>query len=305
MSVTRQPQGIPTGGQFAAARHSEPAIGLRGNLHVDRDAANNFADQVESIQQEGLKGALSAHGDRLRFTANDGRTFDIHQDGHTDEDGNPGWAIDNHDSTDADDPAHGLRYESRTENLGEDLAGALNDAAAIEAFTLNAGSERYDFRSLDVFDGENANSSVCFVDRETHDDLDVYYDVDTQKLSVFYDDSEVTGKDVDEVLQDLVDASNLDCPDGTPSQKMAWHMERSFRIAAAREGSPAWMHRHRVAGLEWDDRHDGRGSGGSDRPATAADGVGQGFAAERSCTDGPWCAAPRDKHVADCAMAVF
>lgn len=139
MSVNRQPPGIPTGGQFAAARHGEPAIGLRGNLHLDRDAANNFADQVESIQQEGLKGALSAHGGRLRFTANDGRTFDIHQDGHTDGDGNPGWAIDNHDSTDADDPAYGLRYESRTENLGEDLARALNDAAAIEAFTLNAG----------------------------------------------------------------------------------------------------------------------------------------------------------------------
>ena len=35
---------------------------------------------------------------------------------------------------------------------------------------------------------------------------------------------------------------------------MAWHMERSFRIAAAKLDSPAWMRPYRVAGLGWEDR---------------------------------------------------
>lgn len=303
MSVNRQPQGIPTGGQFAAARHGEPAIGLRGSLHVDRDAANNFADQVESIQQEGLKGALSAYGNRLRFTANDGRTFDIHQDGHTDEDGNSGWAIDNHDCADGDDPAYGLRYESRTANLGEDLAEALNDAAAIEAFTLNAGSPRYDFRSFYAIDGERATSSACFLDIEDGLDLDILFNHDTGQLKVEKNGVELTGEDADEAVRDLVESVDIDAPEGRPTGQLAWHMERSFRIAAAREDSPEWMHQHRVAGLEWDDRHEGRGSGGAARPATAVAGyVGQGYADIRPCTDGPWCAAPRGKHVAECTM---
>ncbi|ACL41952.1 hypothetical protein Achl_4001 (plasmid) [Pseudarthrobacter chlorophenolicus A6] len=258
MSTNRQPQGIPTGGQFAAARHGEPAVGLRGDLHVDKEAATYFADQVESIQQEGLEGALSAHGGKLTFTSNDGRTFHIHQDGHTDEDGNPGWAIDNHDVADPGDPVYGIRYESRTENLGEDLAAALADADAIEAFTLNAGSEQYDFRSYDVIDGESATSSACFMDATDGFDLTIDFDHDTGVLRVDRNGETLTGAESDDALRDLVQSVDIDAPDGSPTGQMAWHMERSFRIAAAKHDSPAWMHPYRTAGLTWEDRNDGR-----------------------------------------------
>ncbi|HEX9086517.1 MAG TPA: hypothetical protein VF867_03225 [Arthrobacter sp.] len=247
--------GQPIGGQFARTRHGYPAVGLRGELHVDKEAATYFADQVDSIQAEGLKGSLSGRGDVLRFTSTDGRSFDIHQDGHTDEDGSLGWAIDNHDCADGDDPAYGLRYESRTDNLGEDLANALAEADAIEAFTMNAGSERYDFRSYDIIDGEHATSAACFADiEESGTDLDVEFDHDAGTLKVSRNGEELTGPDADEALRDLVESVDIDAPDGSPSGQMAWHMERSFRIAAAKGDSPEWTHKYRTAGLTWEDR---------------------------------------------------
>lgn len=254
----RQPKGIPVGGQFAPDLRKEPVVGLRGDLHVDREAATYFADQVESIQAEGLKGALSAHDGKLTFTSNDGRSFDIHQDGHTDEDGNPGWAIDNHAAADPGDPVYGLRYESRTENLGEDLAGALADADAIEAFTLNEGSERYDFRSYDVVDGDTATSSACFMDATTGLDLNIDFDHDAGTLHVDRNGETLAGADSDEAVRDLVESVDLDVPEGSPTGQLAWHMERSFRIAAAKHDSPAWMHQYRTAELTWEDRNDGR-----------------------------------------------
>ncbi|MET4144181.1 hypothetical protein [Arthrobacter sp. UYCo732] len=259
MNETRQPRGIPAGGQFAPSTHREAAVGLRGDLHVDKEAATYFTDHVESIQQEGLKGAVSAHDGKMTFTSNDGRAFHIHQDGHLDEAGNPGWAIDNHDTADADDPVYGLRYESRTENLGEDLAGALADADAIEAFTLNAGSERYDFRSYDIIDGEHATSAACFADiEESGEDLNIDFDHDTGSLRVDRNGETLTGDESDDALRDLVKSVDIDAPDGSPTGQMAWHMERSFRIAAAKHDSPAWMHPYRTAGLTWEDRNDGR-----------------------------------------------
>lgn len=258
MSEHRQPKGVPTGGQFAPTAHGEPLVGLRIGLHVDREAANYFPDQVESIQREGLKGALSAHGGKLTFTSNDGQAFHIHQDGHADQDGSPGWAIDNHEIADSDDPTFGLRYESRTDNLGEDLADALNEAAAIEAFTLNEGSQRYDFRSFGILEGENTTTHACFLDVEDGMDLDISFRHDTGQLAVSKNGEVLTGKDADEALRDLVDSVDIDAPDGRASEQMSWHMERSFRIAAARPDSPAWMHPHRVAGLRWEDRNDGR-----------------------------------------------
>lgn len=256
--VTRQPEGIPIGGQFAAALHSEPVVGLRGDLHVDREAATYFSDQVESIQLEGLKGAISAHGDTLRFTANDGRTFDIHQDGHLDQDGTPGWAIDNHECADEGDPSYGLRVESLTDNLGEDLAAVIFESQTIEAFTLNQGSDEYDFRAVSISPNNDAGAvlNADFVDLETNDDLSVHYDVDRQKLTVYYDGSEVVSdKERDEVLKDLTDCSDLDAPEGSPSGRMAWHMERSIRVLAAKDDSPEWIHHYRTAGLTWEDRN--------------------------------------------------
>jgi hypothetical protein len=35
-------------------------------------------------------------------------------------------------------------------------------------------------------------------------------------------------------------------------------MERSFRIAAAKDDSPAWTHKYRTDGLSWEDRNDYR-----------------------------------------------
>lgn len=260
MSPARQPQGIPIGGQFAAARHAECVIGLRGDLHVDRDAANYFADLVESIQQEGLKGAVSAHedGNRLRFTTNDGRSFDIHQDGHLDQDGTPGWAIDNHNCADADDPAYGLRLESRPDNIGEDLAALIFQSQTTEAFTLNQGSEEYDFRAVSISPNDDAGAvlNADFVDIESGDDLSVYYDVDRQELTVYYDGAELaTDEQRDEVLKDLTDCSDLDAPEGSPSGRMAWHMERSIRVLAAKDDAPEWIHQYRTAGLTWEDRN--------------------------------------------------
>lgn len=254
MTINRQPPGIPVGGQFAAAHHSEPAVGLRGSLHVDREAAMYFADQVESIQQEGLEGAISAHEGCLTFTSNDGRSFSIRQDGHYDDDGNLGWSIDNHDVADPADPVYGLRCESRTEKLGEDLAEQLAIADSIEAFTLNAGSQRYDFRHYDVIDGETARSAACFMDIEDGNDLNIDYDLDTGTLKVDRNGEVLTGTDADNALRGLVESVDLDAPEGRPSGQMAWHMERSFRIAAAKHDSPAWMHPYRVDGLTWEDR---------------------------------------------------
>jgi hypothetical protein len=66
--VAHKPAGQPDGGQFARTVHGYPPVGLRGDLHVDKAAATYFADQVDSIQAEGLKGALSATEDKLTFT---------------------------------------------------------------------------------------------------------------------------------------------------------------------------------------------------------------------------------------------
>jgi hypothetical protein len=259
MNDTRQPRGIPSGGQFAHTAHGHPAVGLRGGLHVDKEAATYFSDQVDSIQHEGLTGALSAHDGKLKFTSNDGRAFEIHQDGHTDEDGNPGWAIDNHDSEDPSAPTYGMRYESRTDNLGEDLAQALAEADAIDAFTLNAGSQRYDFRSYDLIEGEIAISAACFADiEESGTDLAVFFDHDAGTLNVSRNGEELTGPDADDAVRDLVDSVDDDGPDGSPTGKLAWHMERSFRIAAAKHDSPDWTHKYRTEGLTWEDRNEYR-----------------------------------------------
>lgn len=258
MPAIHKPAGQPDGGQFARTAHGDPPIGLRGDLHVDKEAATCFSDQVDSIQLEGLKGSLSGRGDVLRFTSTDGRSFDIHQDGHLDEDGTPGWAIDNHDCADADDPAYGLRTESRTDNLGEDLAGLIFESQTIEAFTLNEGSDAYEFRAVSVGVNDDAGAvlNADFVDAEFGDDLSVYFDVDQRKLTVYYDGSEVvTEKERDEVLQDLTECSDLDAPEGSPSGRMAWHMERSIRVLAAKDDAPEWIHHYRTAGLTWEDRN--------------------------------------------------
>lgn len=257
MSPQHEAAGQPIGGQFARTRHGYPAVGLRGELHVDKEAATHFADQVDSIQEEQLKGALSGHGDRLTYTSNDGRTFDIHQDGHLDTDGTPGWAIDNHDCADADDPAYGLRTESRTDNFGEDLAGLIFESQTIDAFSMNRGSDDYEFRAVSVGGNDDAGAvlNADFIDAETNDDLSVSYDVEAKKLTVYYDGSELTtDKDRDEVLKDLTDCSDMDAPEGSPSGRMAWHMERTIRTLAAKEDSPEWIHHYRTAGLTWEDR---------------------------------------------------
>lgn len=214
----RQPKGIRVGGQFASTAHGHPAVGLRGDLHVDKEAATYFADQVDSIQSEGLKGALSACDGKLKFTSNEGRSFEIHQDGHTDEEGNLGWAIDNHDCEDPSAPTYGARYESRTENLGEDLANALADADAVEAFTLNAGSERYDFRSFGIYDREGTESFATFQDIEDGLDLDVTFNHDTGTMRVERNGEELIGADSDEALRDLVDSVDLDAPRRVPDR---------------------------------------------------------------------------------------
>lgn len=68
-------QGRPRRGQFAHTVHGHPAVGLRGDVHVHKEAATYFSDQIDSIQREDLKGALSAHDGKLKFTFNDGRSF--------------------------------------------------------------------------------------------------------------------------------------------------------------------------------------------------------------------------------------
>jgi hypothetical protein len=258
MNEARQPRGIPAGGQFAHTAHGHPPVGLRGGLHVDKEAATYFADQVDAIQHEGLQGALSAHDGKLKFTSNDGRAFEIHQDGHADEDGNPGWAIDNHDCEDPSEPVYGLRYESQTDFLGEDLAKALAEADAIDAFTLNAGSERFDFRSYDLINGEQAMSSATFQDAEDGTDLDIMFNIDTRTLRLSSNGQALTGPDAEEAARDLVDSVDDDGPDGSPTGKLAWHMERSFRIAAAKHDSPEWTHKYRTDGLSWEDRNEYR-----------------------------------------------
>ena len=94
-----------------------------------------------------------------------------------------------------------------------------------------------------------------FIDAESGDDLSVSYDVDKKKLTAYYEGSElVTDKDRDEVLKDLTDCSDMDAPEGSPSGRMAWHMERTIRTLAAKEDSPEWIHQYRTAGLTWEDR---------------------------------------------------
>jgi hypothetical protein len=247
----------PGGGQFTHPERQEAAIGV-GGLRVNPAAEEDFPDQVASIREAGLQGSVTRTPKGLAYTTEDGREFEVHQDGHTTPDGDLGWAVDNHDVADVDDPSYGLRYETITQALGETLAEAAFTSAAARAFTLNEGSETYDFRahSVDHSDGKVV-VNAGYTDVETNDELDVYFDVDDKKLTVYYDGSEATGPEADEVLQELVDynAHGFDVPDGSPSQKMAWHMERSFRIAAANDGSPKWAHDYRVDGLTWNDRH--------------------------------------------------
>jgi hypothetical protein len=285
VNANRQPQGIPVGGQFAAKTHSEPAVNLRPGLKVDKNAANYFADQVQSIWEAGLQGELTATKDRLTYTAPDGVAFDIHQDGHKLDNGELGWAVDNHDQADVDHPSYGLRYESDTEDLGENVQEALFDHAMGEAFTLNGGSESLDFRQFNsVWPEREPSASASFLDVTTGDDLEVFYNMEHSELTVWRNGEKASTEDVDATFADLVGSTGLDVPGGSPSQQLAWHMERSFRMAAAKPGNPHWIQKYQVAGLDWEDRHDGRSVGSS-------------------CTDGPWCQAPRGDHQPDCAMA--
>jgi hypothetical protein len=247
----------PGGGQFTHPERQEAPIAV-GGLQVNPAAEAGYPDQVASIREAGLQSSVTRTAKGLAYTTQDGREFDIHQDGHTTPDGELGWAVDNHDVEDIDDPAYGLRYETTTQALGETLAEAAFTSAAARAFTLNEGSETYDFRnhSVDHRDGKVV-VNADYLDVETADELEVSLDVDDKKLTVCYAGSEVTGAEADEVLQELVDynSDGFDVPDGSPSEKMAWHMERSFRIAAAKDGSPSWTHDYRVDGLTWADRH--------------------------------------------------
>jgi hypothetical protein len=231
-------------------------------LNVNPAAEATCPEEIASIRAAGLKGSVTATingvtGRGLRYTTEDGREFDIHQDGHTADDGSLGWAVDNHDVEDPDDPAYGLRYETTAQELGQTLAKAAFTSAAARAFTLNEGSDSHEFRHHSVHLDEDGKAVVeaDYLDLTTDHELEVTYRVDDRKLTVCYAGSEVTGKEADEALRDLVEASDLDVPDGTPSEEMAWHMDRSFRIAAAKDGSPEWAHQYRVDGLTWDDRH--------------------------------------------------
>lgn len=73
MSITRQPQGIPVGGQFAATAHAEPQITLpagsssaeefvreRDALRERRDAAKEYAGDLDRLAQRiAIRGAAS------------------------------------------------------------------------------------------------------------------------------------------------------------------------------------------------------------------------------------------------------
>lgn len=257
MSLGFKPRHKPAGlggGQFTHPERTEAAFAV-GGLRVEKAAADAYPDQVSSIREAGLKGTLVVSDKGLRYSSEDGCVFNIHQDGHTTPDGSLGWAVDNHDHAETGDPAYGLRYETITPALGETLAEATFDSAAIEAFTLKDG-EVYDFKTSAVYQrGGKTMVSASFNDAATEDELDVYYDVDRRELDVYYGDSQVTGGEADEVLRDLVDNSPVRAPGGSPSQQVAWHMERSLRILAAKDDSPEWTHQYRVAGISWADRH--------------------------------------------------
>lgn len=110
-----------------------------------------------------------------------------------------GRAVTTKAHTDVKDPAYGARYKTIAEVLGETLAEAVSDSAATEALTLSEGSNDSEFRQFGIENHKGAPAvSTSFVDTETGDDLDVYFDVDGQKLRVYSDDSEVTGKEADE-----------------------------------------------------------------------------------------------------------
>lgn len=89
-------------------------------------------------------------------------------------------------------------------------------------------------------------------------DLDVTFNHDDGTLKVEHNGETLAGADSDEAVRDLVESVGIDAPEGSPTGQLAWHMERSFRIAAAKHDSPAWMHQYRTAGLTWEDRNDGR-----------------------------------------------
>ena len=252
----RQPVGIPIGGQFAAAVHAGPEIGLTEGLQVDSDSANYFADQVESIREAGLKGSITAgeEGDVLTYTAPDGTAFDIRQGGEPDIHGNPGWAIDNHEHANVDHPAYGLRRETTTWQLGDALEDALFDTAVAEAGTLN-GSDDLEYRGFFMVRPEGAPAACADFTTEAGDDVEVIYSIEERKLTVWRNSEIIDGAEADGLLTGLVEQADIEAPGGSPSGQAAWHMERSFRIAAAKHDSPEWAHEYRVDGLTWEDRN--------------------------------------------------
>lgn len=254
--VAHKPAGQPDGGQFTGVAHSDPAIGLPAGLQVDKDAANYFADQIESIREAGLKGSLTAGEEDgvLTYTAPDGTAFDIRQGGEPDILGNPGWAIDNHEHANVDHPAYGLRRETTTWQLGDALEDALFDTAVAEAGTLN-GSDDLEYRGFFMTRPEGAPAACAEFTTEDGDDVSVIFDIAGQKLTVWRNNDIITGADVDGLLTGLAADADIEAPGGSPSGQVAWHMERSFRIAAAKHDSPEWAHEYRVAGLTWEDRN--------------------------------------------------
>lgn len=252
--AVRQPKGIPVGGQYAAVAHSAADVDLSG-LRVDKDAASHFADQIESIREAGLKGSVTAgeDGDFITYTAPDGTAFDIRQGGDPDTLGNPGWAIDNHEHANVDHPAYGLRRETTTWQLGDALEDVLFDTAVAEAGYLN-GSDDLEFRSFFMVRSDGEPAACVNFTTEDFDDISVVYDLTASKLTVWRNEEDITA-DADQLLQGLIDDADMETPGGSPSGQVAWLMERSFRIAAAKHDSPEWAHEYRVGGLTWEDRN--------------------------------------------------
>lgn len=254
MPAVRQPKGIPVGGQYAAAPHSAADVDLSG-LRVDKDAASYFADQVESIREAGLKGSVTAgeDGGYITYAAPDGTAFDIRQGGEPDLLGNPGWTIDNHEHANVDHPAYGLRRETTTWQLGDALEDSLFDTAVAEAGYLN-GSDDLEYRGFVMVRPYGEPSACASFSNADGDDISAIYDVVGGTLTVWKNENQLEGPDADRLLQGLADEADIETPDGSPSEKVAWLMERSFRIAAAKNDSPEWAHEYRVGGLTWEDR---------------------------------------------------
>ncbi|MEH0110688.1 hypothetical protein V6N00_13340 [Tersicoccus sp. MR15.9] len=248
MDQNRHPAGAAEkrGGQFAATPRIESPVSLTGTgraLTADAEIANTHPVMVDSIAKAGLTGTLTTDGETITYTVPGGEhSFSI-------EPGEEYTLIRANQmplqSAGLDDEYDELA-STAPETTGTDLATLTWISQTRSACTLNVDGGHATLGDFRVERNDDGSPRIeMIIDTVNGDVADITYQPATGKAWIFTAHGEQTD-DVDSVLarfdglEELMASTGLDAPGETTSDRLRWHMDRSFADAAAKPDAPAW-----------------------------------------------------------------